>query len=83
MSGTPKKASEDEPSKWFYVEDVPLPDPIQTGLPEFSNAPLKKRQSWRPWSPQEEDNREVLYLMGRIKMLAKSGLTIIKVMSIS
>ena len=35
-----------------------------------------------PRSPQEEDNGEVLYLMGRIRMLAKSGLTIIKVMSI-
>ena len=52
------------------------------GLPEFDNAPLKKHRSWRPPSPQEEDNREVLYLMGRIKTLAKSGLTIIEVMSI-
>ena len=64
------------------MEDVPLPDPIRMGLPEFDNAPLKKRRSWRPRSPQEEDNREVLYLMGRIKMLAQSGLTIIEVMSI-
>ena len=64
------------------MEDVPLPDPIRMGLPKFANAPLKKRHSWRPRSPQEEDNREVLYLMGRIKMLAKSGLTIIEVMSI-
>ena len=52
------------------MEDVPLPDPIRMGLPEFDNAPLKKRRSWRPQSPQEEDNREVLYLMGRIKTLA-------------
>ena len=64
------------------MEDVPLPDPIRMGLPEFNNALLKKRRSWRPRSPQEEDNREVLYLMGRIKMLAKSGLAIIEVMSI-
>ena len=64
------------------MEDVPLPDPIRMGLPEFDNAPLKKRRSWRPRSPQEEDNGEVLYLMGRIKMLAQSGLTIIEVMSI-
>ena len=35
-----------------------------------------------PRSPQEEDNREVLYLMGRIKTLAKSRLTIIEAMSI-
>ena len=64
------------------MEEDPLPDPIWVGLPEFDNAPLKKRRSWRPRSPQEEDNTEVLYLMGRIKTLAKSGLTIIEVMSI-
>ena len=52
------------------------------GLPEFTNAPLKKRRSWRPRSPKEEDSREVLQLMGRIKTLAKSRLTIIKVMLI-
>ena len=62
------------------MEDVPLPDPIRMGLPEFDNAPLKKHHRWRPQSPQEEDNREVLYLMGRIQTLAKSGLTIIEVM---
>ena len=64
------------------MEDVPLPDPIRKGLPEFVNAPLEKRHSWRPWSPQEEDNREILFLMDRINTLAKSGLTIIEVMSI-
>ena len=64
------------------MEDVPLSDPIRMGLPEFANALLKKRHSWHPRSPEEEDKREVLYLMGRIKMLAKSGLTIIEVMSI-
>ena len=52
------------------------------GLPEFANAPLKKRHSWRPRSPQEEDNREILFLMDRINTLAKFGLTIIEVMSI-
>ena len=52
------------------------------GLPEFNNAPLKKCRSWRPRSPQEEDNGEVLYLMDWIKVLAQSGLTIIEVMSI-
>ena len=82
LSGTPKKTSEDWPSEWFYMEDVPLPDHIRMGLPEFNNAPLKKRCSWRPRSPQEEDNREVLYLMGWIQTLAKSGLTIVEVMSI-
>mgnify|MGYP005837559567 CR=1 FL=1 len=55
---------------------------IQMGLPEFTNTPLKKHQSWRSRSPQEEDNREDLFLMSRIQTLAKSGLTIIEVMSI-
>ena len=64
------------------MEDVPLPDPIRMGLPEFDNAPLKKRRNWRPRSPQEEDNGEVLYLMSRIQTLAQSGLTVIEVMSI-
>ena len=64
------------------MEEVPLPDPIRMGLREFANTPLKKRHHWRPRSPQEEDNREVLYLMSRIKTLAKLGLTIIEVMSI-
>ena len=82
LSGTPKKTCEDWLSEWFYIEDVPLLDPIRKGLPEFVNAPLKKRHSWRPWSPQEEDNREILFLMNWINTLAKSGLTIIEVMSI-
>ena len=50
LSGTPKKTSEDWPSEWFYMEDIPLLDPIRIGLPEFDNAPLKKRRSWRPRS---------------------------------
>ena len=82
LSSTPKKTSEDWPSEWFYMEDVPLPDPIRKGLPELVNALMKKNQSWRPRSPQAEDNREILFLMDRIKTLAKSGLTIIEVMSI-
>ena len=81
ISGTPKKASEDWPSEWFYMEDAPLPDPVRIGLPEFSNAPLKKRLSWRPRSPQREDDRSVQYLMGRIRLLAHSGLTMIGVMA--
>ena len=81
LSGTPKKSPEDWPLEWFYMEDVPLPDPVRRGLPEFNNAPLKKRQSWRPRSPQE-DTREIHFLMSRIKLLAKSGLTIVEVMAI-
>ena len=52
LSGTPKKASEGWPSEWFYVDDVPLPDPIRTGLPEFNNAPLKKRQTGALGAPR-------------------------------
>ena len=82
LSGTPKKTSEDWPSEWFYMEDVPLLDLVRRGLPEFNNNPLMKRRSWRPRSPQEEDNGDVLYLMNRIKALAQSGLKIVDVMSI-
>ena len=81
LSGTPKKASEDWPSEWFYIEDAPLPDLVRIGLPEFSNAPLKKRLSWRPRSPQLEDDKSVHYLMGRIRLLAHAGLTMIGVMA--
>ena len=35
LSGTPKKASEEWASEWFYIEDVALPDPVQMGLPEL------------------------------------------------
>ena len=49
--------------------------------PEFSNAPLKKCLSWSPRSPQQEDDRSVQYLMGRIRLLAHSGLTMIRVMA--
>ena len=59
----------------------PLPDPVRIGLPEFNNAPLKKRLSWRPRNPQRETDRDVLYLMSRIRLLAHSGLTMIEVMA--
>ena len=72
LSGTPKKASKDWPSEWFYIEYVPLPDPVRIGLPEFNNAPLKKRLSW---------DRDIIYLMGRIKALSQLGLAIIGVMA--
>ena len=83
LSGTPKKASEDWPLEWFYMEDAPLSDPVRIGLPEFSNAPLKKRLNWRPRSPQREDDGSVQYLMGWIRLLAHSGLTMIGVMATS
>ena len=63
-------ASEEWPSEWFYIEDVVLPDPIRWGLPEFSNASLKKRTSWRPRSLEEEDSAEIKKLMSKIKILA-------------
>lgn len=78
-----EKASKEWPSEWFYIDNVALPDPVRMGLPEFSSALLKKRHSWRPRNLEEEDNAEVSQLMGKIKMLAQSGLSIIKVMAIS
>ena len=48
LSGSPKKAPEEWSFKWFYIDHVSLPDPVRIGIPEFSNAPLKKRHSWRP-----------------------------------
>ena len=83
LSSTPKKASEEWPSEWFYIDDVALPDPVRMGLPEFSSAPLKKRHSWRPRRLEEEDSAEVNQLMGKIKMLAQFGSSIIEVMAIS
>ena len=83
LSGTPRKASEEWPSEWFYIEDVALPDPVRKGLPEFASVPLKKRHSWRPWSHEEDDSAEVRQLMSKIKTLAQSRLTITKVMEIS
>ena len=66
----------------FYIDAVPLPDPVRTGLPKFCNAPPRPRLSWRPRGPQEEDTRHIHFLMSRIKLLAKSGLTIVEVMAI-
>ena len=70
MSGTPKKASKEWPSEWFYINDVALPDPVRMGLLEFSSAPLKKHHSWRPRSLELEDSAEISLLLGKIKMLA-------------
>ena len=70
LSGMPKKSPKEWPSEWFYIDDVGLPDPVRIGLPEFSNAPLKKRHSWRPRSLEEEDSVEVSLLLGKIKALA-------------
>ena len=39
--GTPKKGSAEWSSEWFYIDDVPLPDHVQRGLPEFSSALIR------------------------------------------
>ena len=65
LSSTPRKASEEWPSEWFYIEDVALPDPVRKGLPEFASVPLKKRHSWRPRSLEEDDSAEVHQLLAR------------------
>ena len=83
LSGMPKKAPEEWPSEWFYIDDVALPYPVRMGLPEFSNAPLKKHHSWRPWSIEEENSAEISLLLGKIKRLAQSGLSIVEAMVIS
>ena len=83
LSGTPKKASEEWPSEWFYIEDVALPNPVRRGLPKFASVPLKKRHSWRPRSLEEEDSTEVLQLLSKIRTLAQSGFSIVEVMATS
>ena len=62
LSGTPKKASEEWPSEWFYIDNVDQPDPARMGLPESSSGPLKKCHSWRPRSLEEEDSAEISLL---------------------
>ena len=83
LSGTPKKASEEWTSEWFYIDYVVLPDPVRRGLPEFASVPLKKCHSCRPRSPEEEDSAEVRQLLSKIRTLAQSGYTIVKVMATS
>lgn len=58
--GTPKRGSEEWSSEWFYIKDVPLPDPVRRYLPEFSGAPPKKLLNWCPKSPKKEGSAEVM-----------------------
>ena len=81
--GTPKKGSAEWSLEWFYIDDVPLPDPIRRRLPEFSSAPLKKLYNWRPKSFAHEDSAEVMNLVNKIKLLTHSGLSIVEVMAIT
>jgi len=83
LSGTPKKAPDEWPSEWFYIDDVALPDPVCMSLPEFSNDPLKKCHSWHPWSLEEEDSAEISLLLGKIRTLSQSGLSMVEVMATS
>ncbi|KAE8815887.1 hypothetical protein D1007_06724 [Hordeum vulgare] len=80
--GTPNEETDEWSSKWFYVDDVPLFEPVQRGLPKYSVAPLKKRFCWLPKSKSEEYNSEVRRLAAKVKMLAYGGLTIVQVMVI-
>ena len=70
LPGTPRKASEEWPSKWFYIEDVALPDLVRKSLIEFASVPLKKHHSWRPRSLEEDDSAEVRPLLSKVKTLA-------------
>lgn len=48
LPGTPKEDAEMRSTEWFYMEDVPLEDPIRQGLPLFSLLPLRKQYNWHP-----------------------------------
>jgi hypothetical protein len=78
--GTPKE-SELWTSEWFYIEDVPLFDPARKGLPDYFDAPLRKRYNWRPKSSSQEDSVEVQRLAARVRILAHHKLTMIDVMA--
>ena len=65
------------------MDDVPLPDPVRRGLPEFSSTPLKKRLNWRPRSPKEEDSAEIKRLVSRVRLLAHTELSLVEVMAIA
>ena len=65
------------------MDDVPLPDPVRRGLPEFSSAPLRKSLNWRPQSPKEEDSAEIKRLVSKVRLLANTKLSIIEVMAIA
>jgi len=65
------------------MDDVPLLDPVRSGLPEFSSAPLRKRLNWRPRSPKEEDSAEIKRLVSKVRLLAHTELSIVEVMAIA
>jgi len=79
--GTPKKDAEEWTSEWFYIEDVPLFDPVRRGLPEFSLVSSKKQFNWPPKSSSQEESAEVTRLAAQVWWLAHNGLTVIDVMA--
>jgi hypothetical protein len=79
--GTPKKDSDEWTPEWFYIKDVPLLEPIRRGLPEYSDAPLKKWFNWRPKNSSQEESAEVQCLAAKVRLLTHSKLTIIDVMA--
>ena len=83
LIGTPKEVYPKRSSEWFYMDDVPLPDPVRRGLPEFSSAPLKKRLNWHPRSPKEEDSADIKRLVSKVRLLAHTELSIVEVMAIA
>lgn len=48
-------------------------------MPEYSDAPLKKRFNWQPKSLSQEESAEVQRLAAKVRLLARSKLTIIDV----
>jgi hypothetical protein len=79
--GTPKKDAEEWTSEWFYIEDVPLFDPVRRGLPKFTLASPRKRFNWWPKSSSQGESAEVSRLAAQVRLLAHNGLTIIDVMA--
>ena len=63
LVGTAKEVYPQRSSEWFYVDDVPLPDPVRSGLPEFSSAPLRKRLNWLKEICPRGNNKVIIYFL--------------------
>jgi hypothetical protein len=66
-SGTPREDTDIWLSEWFYIEDVPLLDPVRPRLPPFSSEPPKKHYCWRPRSAVQEDDADTVKLAAQVK----------------
>ena len=51
LSGTPKKTSEDWPSEWFYMEDVPPSGPYSVGPSRVYECPVEEMPQLAPLEP--------------------------------